>query len=214
MKICGITNLEDARLAIELGADLLGFNFYPPSPRFISPQVCEKILAELEKDGLSTVNVGVFVNASVQEIRLIQDGCGLDLAQFSGNEPPEIMAEFGAKAFKALRPRSLEDGKEQASMYANQKCTPALLVDGHQAGAYGGTGKTADWEVSRLLARQYPILLAGGLNPGNVSKALDEVHPWGVDVASGVERVPGKKDPELVRDFILAVKNFDQEVVL
>jgi phosphoribosylanthranilate isomerase len=214
VKICGITNLEDAIQAVEAGADMLGFNFYPPSPRFISPDACREIIAALEGQNLSAVYIGVFVNASSKEIARTLNRCGLDLAQLSGDEPPEFLLDLKEKAFKGLRPKSLNEGIELAQEYAKGKAIPALLVDAHQAGAYGGTGRLANWEIARVIAERYPILLAGGLHPTNVASALDEVRPWGVDVASGVEAKPGKKDHRLVRDFIRAVKNNNQEVTL
>jgi phosphoribosylanthranilate isomerase len=214
VKICGITSLEDAIQAVDAGADLLGFNFYPTSPRFISPDACREIIAALEGQNLSAVYVGVFVNASSGEIARTLNQCGLDLAQLSGDEPPEFLLDLKEKAFKGLRPKSLNEGIELAQEYAKGKAIPALLVDAHQAGAYGGTGQLANWEIARVIAERYPILLAGGLHPTNVASALDEVRPWGVDVASGVEAKPGKKDHRLVRDFIRAVKNNNQEVTL
>lgn len=214
VKICGITNLDDALLAIGAGADMLGFNFYPPSPRYISPEACGKIVTALKRQNLSKVFVGVFVNASPEDITSILNRCGLDLAQLSGDEPLETLQDLGERAFKSLRTRSISEALENAQMFANEQIEPALLVDAHQAGAYGGTGRLANWEVSKVVAGRYPILLAGGLNAGNVKRALDEVHPWGVDVASGVEAAPGEKDHQLVRDFIRAVKNFNQELAL
>ena len=214
VKICGITNLDDATLAIEAGADMLGFNFYPPSPRYISPEACREIIAALERSNRSAVYVGVFVNASTEDIATILNKCGLDLAQLSGDETPEMMQDFGMRVFKGLRMRYLSEALDKALKFANELIAPALLVDAHQAGAYGGTGRLANWDVARVVAERYPILLAGGLNPGNVGRALDTVHPWGVDVASGVESVPGKKDSQLVREFVRTVKNINQEVVL
>lgn len=214
VKICGITNLDDATLAIEAGADMLGFNFYPPSPRYISPEACREIIAALERSSRSAVYVGVFVNASTEDIATILNKCGLDLAQLSGDETPEIMQDFGERVFKGLRIRYLSEALDKARKFANELIAPALLVDAHQAGAYGGTGRLANWDVARFVGERYPILLAGGLNPGNVGRALDTVHPWGVDVASGVESVPGKKDSQLVREFVRTVKNINQEVVL
>jgi len=212
VKICGITNLDDAILAIEAGADMLGFNFYPPSPRYISPDACRELIAALERQNLTAVYVGVFVNASSEEIARTLNECGLDLAQLSGDESPVSLLDFKDKAFKGLRPQSLNEAIGRSQEYAKVKTVPALLVDAHQAGAYGGTGRLANWGIARVIAERYPILLAGGLHTGNVARALNEVRPWGVDVASGVEVNPGKKDHQLVRDFIRAVKNIDQEV--
>jgi phosphoribosylanthranilate isomerase len=214
VKICGITNLADAILAIDAGADMLGFNFYPPSSRYITPEACGKIITALERINHSAVYVGVFVNASTEDIAKILNKCGLDLAQLSGDETAEIIKDFGERAFKGLRIRYLDEAFDKARKYVNNNIAPALLVDAHRAGAYGGTGQLANWDVARVIAERYPILLAGGLNPGNVGRALDKVHPWGVDVASGVESVPGKKDPQLVREFVRTVNNSNQEVAL
>jgi len=214
VKICGITNLVDAIQAIEAGADMLGFNFYPPSPRYITPDACRVLITALEVQNLTAVYVGVFVNASSEEIARTLNQCGLDLAQLSGDEPSEFLLDLKEKAFKGLRPKSLNEAIELSQEYAKGKTIPALLVDAHQAGVYGGTGRLANWEIARVIAERYPILLAGGLHPANVASALDEVRPWGVDVASGVEANPGKKDHRLVRDFIRVVKNIDQEVTL
>jgi len=214
VKICGITNLDDATLAIEAGADMLGFNFYPPSPRYITPETCGKIIKALERSNHSAVYVGVFVNATKENIASVLNKCGLDLAQLSGDETPEIIQDFGERVFKGLRIRYLSEALDKAQKFANKLIAPALLVDAHQAGTYGGTGRLANWDVARVVAERYPVLLAGGLNPGNVGRALDKVHPWGVDVASGVELIPGEKDPQLVREFIRTVKNINQEVAL
>jgi phosphoribosylanthranilate isomerase len=214
VKICGITNLEDAIMAIEAGADMLGFNFYPPSPRYISPELCRKIIAALDRQNLPAVYVGVFVNASSKDITNILNGCRLDLAQLSGDETLETLHDLGEMGFKSLRMHSLSEALESAQKFANEDIEPALLMDAHEVGAYGGTGQLANWDVSRVVAERYPILLAGGLNVGNVRRAVEEVSPWGVDVASGVEAAPGKKDHQMVREFIHAVKNLDQEVAL
>jgi phosphoribosylanthranilate isomerase len=213
VKICGITNFDDALMSIEAGADMLGFNFYPPSPRYISPAACRKIIGALERQSRSAIYVGVFVNTPVEDIATILDDSGLDLAQLSGDEPVESLLTMGERAFKGLRPRSLNEVLESAPRYANERTAPALLIDAHQVGAYGGTGQLANWQVARAVAERYPLLLAGGLNAGNVARALDEVHPWGVDVASGVEAVPGKKDRQKICEFLREVKNFDQELV-
>lgn len=201
-------------MAIEAGADMLGFNFYPSSPRYISPVLCRKIIAALHHQNLPAVYVGVFVNASSKEIFNILNECRLDLAQLSGDEIPETLHNLGEMGYKGLRMHSLGEALASTQKFANEEIAPALLVDAHQVGAYGGTGKLANWDVARVVAERYPILLAGGLNAGNVRRAVDEVHPWGVDVASGVETAPGKKDHQMVREFVHAVKNFDQEVAL
>jgi phosphoribosylanthranilate isomerase len=195
VKICGITTLDDALAAVDSGADMLGFNFYRPSPRYLAPAACASIVAALRSRAEAVEMVGVFVNVSLVEIRAILDDCGLDLAQLSGDEPVETARALGERAFKAFRPSSLDAARRDATGYAcGQKRAPALLLDAARPGQYGGTGQAADWDLAAHLARDYPILLAGGLSPQNVAAAVAQVRPWGVDVASGVESTPGRKD--------------------
>jgi phosphoribosylanthranilate isomerase len=203
IKFCGITSLEDALAAIEAGADHLGFNFYPPSPRSIGMEKCAGITAILAKEHPQVKRVGVFVNAPVGQIRTIMETCSLDLAQLHGDEPPQALASLEGCAFKAFR------GVPDLSISDYAKLTrgaPALLVDAQVAGAFGGTGVTADWPAARALARRYPLLLAGGLTPENVTQAVRQVRPWGVDAASGVEAGPGKKDPGRMKAFVQAAR--------
>jgi phosphoribosylanthranilate isomerase len=202
IKICGIRTIKDALAAMDAGADLLGFNFYPKSPRSIDVGKCRDIMSVMRKYGHITY-VGVFVNAAVAEIRATMDTCGLNLAQLHGDEAPEIVQSFHGRAFKAFRglPHDLNG-------YARED-VPALLVDASVKGAYGGTGVTADWKGAAELARSYPLLLAGGLTPENVAKAVRQVKPWGVDVASGVESSPGVKDAVKMEMFVRAVKSLD-----
>jgi phosphoribosylanthranilate isomerase len=210
IKICGVTSVQDALRAVEAGADLLGFNFYPASPRYITPVECARLCSDLERRCVRVLRVGVFVNAPPEEILQILAGCGLDLAQLSGDEPREYLEALGGRAFKALRPRESFSAYQEARRYA-RPTPPALLVDAHRPGQYGGTGQTGDWELAADLAREYPLLLAGGLQPGNVQSAIRQVHPWGVDVASGVECHPGRKDPQKMRAFICAVREIEKE---
>ena len=200
IKICGITSLQDALAAIEAGADYLGFNFYPASPRSISPGACAEISSALIREHPQVKRVGLFVNMPTDEVRAILDGCSLDLAQLHGDEPPEELAALGTRAFKAFRGVPLElDGCARPE-------APALLIDAAVQGAYGGTGRTADWEGAAALAKKFPLLLAGGLNPDNVAAAVRQVRPWGVDAASGVESAPGRKDAGRMRAFVQAVR--------
>ncbi|MBN1440926.1 MAG: GNAT family N-acetyltransferase [Anaerolineales bacterium] len=201
VKICGLTNLEDARDAAELGADYLGFNFYPKSPRSIAELECEKIVAALRKDFPRTASAGVFVNHPPADVIRIVKRCGLDAVQLSGDEPPQALAalsEAGIRAFKAVRAPIGEDAL--ARMAAADE--PALLLDANVAGRYGGTGRTADWDWARTVAARRPVFLAGGLTPENVGDAVRAVRPWGVDTASGVESAAGKKDRGRVAAFI------------
>jgi phosphoribosylanthranilate isomerase len=135
--------------------------------------------------------------------------CGLDLIQLSGDEPADDLAHFGGRAFKALRPRDRETAIQQSRQYARRNTPPALLLDGWKPGEYGGTGQPGSWSLARSIAREFPIFLAGGLNPENVTRAIDQVRPWGVDVASGVESEPGKKDPHKINAFLQAVRAAD-----
>jgi len=205
IKICGVKTLEIALVAIEVGADLLGFNFYSPSLRYVAPEKCAEIVAGLKVQAASFTSVGVFVNENPKRVREIMATCNLDLAQLSGDESPEDLAALDGKAFKAVRPKSITE----ADMLLQQYCRnqpPALLVDAHVKGAYGGTGETGNWILAQHLAMQTPILLAGGLNPDNVAAAVAAVDPWGVDVASGVESSPGIKDPAKISAFVSAAR--------
>ncbi len=195
VKVCGITNVDDARAAIEAGADLLGFNFYPKSPRYIAPEKAHEIVGQIRSDGLKPLFVGVFVNSSVDEVRSILEIAQIDLAQLHGDESVSVVEQLNGRGFKALRPTSEEEALTQAEWFALYgPNAPVVLVDAYRKDQYGGTGHTADWTIATKLAQRYPILLAGGLTPDNVAEAIKQVKPWGVDVASGVEVSPGKKD--------------------
>jgi phosphoribosylanthranilate isomerase len=205
IKICGIKTLDDALAAAEAGADLLGFNFYPASPRFIDVHVCRTITSVLKSEFPTVQRVGVFVNASADAVRMILDYSELDLAQLHGDESPELFAALGHRAVKAFR--GIPNGELQS--YA-RNTPPAFLVDGSISNLYGGTGVAADWSAAAGLAKRYPFLLAGGLKPENVAEAVRHVQPWGVDVASGVEASPGRKDPEKINAFVQAVRSVDE----
>lgn len=209
IKFCGFTRLDDCLAAVDAGADMLGFNFYPPSPRYISPEECRVLVAELKphlvNSGRQIGLVGVFVNHSADTIRTILRECNLVLAQCSGDEDINLLAELGNLAFKAVR---LGEGSSPDSIvarYPARASAPALLVDGGKAGQYGGTGLTADWSAAAGIATHAPILLAGGLTPANVTEAILQVQPWGVDTASGIESAPGIKDKQKMNDFCQAV---------
>jgi phosphoribosylanthranilate isomerase len=204
VKICGITNLEDAQAAIEAGADLLGFNFYRRSARYIEPDVARSIVEKIRSGGRQPQLIGVFVNSSALEIQAIWREVDLDQAQLHGDEPREMLAQV--KGFKAIRPQSTEEAENQAKTYMVEN-EPALLIDAYRAGEYGGTGQIGAWSLAAQIAREYPILLAGGLTPDNVAEAIRQVQPWGVDVASGVESAPGKKDVAKLRAFVAAARS-------
>lgn len=202
IKICGIKSVDYALAAMDAGADFLGFNFHPKSPRYIDVGICRNITSVMRKYAHVAL-IGVFVNASPAEVRGTIETCGLSLAQLHGDEPPEVLNELGGRAFKAFRgvPVDVNDFARSAP--------PALLLDASVRGAYGGTGVTADWDAAAELAVHYPLMLAGGLNPHNVAEAVEKVRPWAVDVASGVESAPGVKDAGKMQAFIAAVRRAD-----
>jgi phosphoribosylanthranilate isomerase len=200
IKICGIKTVKDALAAMEAGADLIGFNFYPKSPRYIDVGICRNIMSVMRMHGHVTY-VGVFVNASVEEVYATIETCGLSLAQLHGDETPEMLSALNGKAFKAFR------GIPSDITGYERNDAPALLVDAAVKGVYGGSGVTADWSAAAELAKKYPLLLAGGLTPENAADAVRQVKPWGVDVASGVESEPGKKDASKMKAFVQAVRN-------
>jgi phosphoribosylanthranilate isomerase len=204
IKICGIKTVNDALAAMDAGADMLGFNFYPKSPRYIDAGRCRDIMAVMRKYAHITY-VGVFVNASLAEIRAIMETCALSLAQLHGDETSEMLNSLYGRAFKAFRgiPEGLNGFVREEA--------PAFLIDASVRGAYGGTGTTADWSAAAELSKHYPILLAGGLTLENVAEAVRRVRPWGVDVASGVESAPGVKDVSKMRAFIKVVRSESRE---
>jgi phosphoribosylanthranilate isomerase len=205
IKICGIKTVTDALAAIEAGADYFGFNFYPKSVRFIEKGTCSQIASVLKKEHPHIKLVGVFVNSSVDEMLDILNICSLDLAQLHGDETVGMLSALDGKGFKAFRgiPESVDGFARSVS--------PAFLVDASVKGVYGGSGVTADWNGAAELAKQYPLFLAGGLTPEKVAKAVRQVKPWGVDVASGVESAPGKKDPSRMKAFVRAVRSASRD---
>lgn len=202
IKICGIKTVHDAIAAMDAGADLLGFNFYPKSPRYVEVGMCRNIMSVVRQNGRAKA-VGVFVNATVDEILATMDTLGLSLAQLHGDETPEMMNALEGKAFKAFR------GGADVDQRMIVDTAPAFLVDAAVKGVYGGSGVTADWSSAAELAKKYPLLLAGGLTPDNVADAVRQVRPWGVDVASGVESAPGVKDAAKMKWFVRAVRTMD-----
>lgn len=216
VKICGITNYTDAKAAADAGADYLGFIFYPASKRSIAVETCWQIVGRLRSGGACPILVGVFVNESASTMAGILDRCQLDLAQLSGDEVPSLIGDASSpiygRSYKALRPTSLVEAKVEAEWYLPPQKTrngkfPALLVDAHHPTLRGGTGEKADWNVCASLARTIPgLMLAGGLNPSNIKAAVKKVRPFAVDVASGVEASPGRKDHARLRRFIANTK--------
>jgi phosphoribosylanthranilate isomerase len=201
VKICGITHVEDALHAAACGADALGFVFYEKSPRCLSPETARQIIAELPP---FVTAVGLFVNESPERIRQITDFCGLDVIQLHGDEGPADCDFAPRRVVKALRV------KEAASLDGHAAyAVSALLLDAWVAGTYGGTGERFNWELAAAVARQRPVILAGGLTAENVAAAVRTVRPYAVDVSSGVEAAPGRKNPEKVAAFIRNAKKVD-----
>jgi phosphoribosylanthranilate isomerase len=204
VKICGITNAADARSAAEAGADMIGLMFYESSPRQVTLETAREISRALPPEVLS---VGVFVNPDKAFVERAIDGCRLSLLQFHGDEAPDFCTQFGLLSLKALRVRDTESLK----MLENYQ-TSAFLLDAYSAGVPGGTGEKFDWDLA-VAAQKLgkPIFLAGGLTPENVGAAVKKVRPFAVDVSSGVESAPGRKDPEKMRAFIKAVRNAEEK---
>jgi phosphoribosylanthranilate isomerase len=212
IKICGITNLDDARCAVEAEVDFLGFIFYPRSPRYIAPEEATALVQVIraEHGASAPLFVGVFVNEAVGHVQAVLDVAGLDLAQLHGAESPKTVERLAPRAFKAIRPQRGEDVDEALAAYghvlpANDQL-PQLLLDAYHPERFGGTGLQADVELARPAARRCRLLLAGGLGPETVGQVIEEVRPWGVDVSSGVERDKGIKDHTRIRAFVQAVK--------
>ena len=191
VKICGITNQEDAKLAVQLGAWALGFIFYKKSPRSIAPSAAGKIIKRLPP---FVAVVGVFVNEKQAVVRKTAEACGLTTLQFHGDETPAYCRKFkGYKIIKAFRFREGFDFSLLSKFDVD-----AYLVDSYDPILYGGTGRPADWAAIAGLKFNRPLIVSGGLNPRNVSGALGALHPFAIDVSSGVEENPGKKHPKLL----------------
>jgi phosphoribosylanthranilate isomerase len=203
VKICGVTNLEDALAAVEAGASMLGFNFYRRSPRYVSLEDARRILERLPE---TVTGVGVFVNEPPDEVESVAREAGLDAVQLHGDETPEFCRSLrGLKTIKALRVRQGFDAAACA-LYT----TDAILLDAYAADAFGGTGHTFDWALARQARERVArLFLAGGLTPDNVAEAVRAVRPYAVDVCSGVETSPGRKSPQLMRRFVEEVKEVD-----
>jgi len=203
VKICGITNTEDAITACELGADLLGFILYPKSKRFIKAKNIRKITSQLPP---FVLKVGVFVNEAPRNVLEMLSYAHLDYAQLHGDETPEDCEYIGVnKVIKAFRLKSIDE-IEKIEPYVGK--IRAILLDTYSENEFGGTGKTFDWEIARAVKERFdvPVILSGGLNPENVVKAIKEVNPYAVDVSSGVEETPGRKDRTRILQFIKNAK--------
>ena len=198
IKICGITNIEDALYATEHGVDALGFNFYRKSPRYIDPEKAAEIIGQLPP---FVVPVGIFVNEREDRIRDVQFTTGIKVLQFHGDERPEFCERFGGRAIKAFQVKDRESLKNLAHYHVS-----ALLLDSYKEGVRGGTGVAFDWHLAVVAKTFGRIILAGGLTPENVTEAVKLVQPYGVDVAGGVEKEPGIKDHAMVNKFITEVR--------
>jgi indole-3-glycerol phosphate synthase/phosphoribosylanthranilate isomerase/anthranilate synthase/indole-3-glycerol phosphate synthase/phosphoribosylanthranilate isomerase len=202
IKICGLRSEEHAKAAIGAGADMLGLIFYEPSHRYISPQEAHALLERIEATRQHVDLVGVFVNREADYINDITERVGLDIVQLHGDETPEFCYRIQRPVIKALRMNNPEDAER---VKAYQHASWRVLLDTPTT-QWGGTGETHDWSLARSIARDTPILLAGGLNPDNVNEAIRSVHPWGVDVSSGVE-TNKVKDVEKIRAFIRSARS-------
>ncbi len=223
VKICGITSIDDAIAARDAGANLLGFVFYAKSTRFVDEDAARAIVRALHEDlvaqrlspaahggaplkaGRMPRMVGVFVNAPIATVRHTLDYCQLDYAQLHGDEPLDDVLALHGRAYKALRPTDARRAISDAAHYSAplHHRGPHLLIDAYDPVCYGGTGALADWALAaQIAAETRNMLLAGGLTPENVGEAVRTVRPWGVDVSSGVEISPGRKDYDAIRRFI------------
>jgi phosphoribosylanthranilate isomerase len=204
IKICGITNIEDACFAAASGADALGFIFHPRSPRYVAPETVKKIIKELPD---TIITVGVFVNMDSQEVKRIMTLCSLDMVQLHGAESPAFCSQFPrAQVIKAIALRG-EDDLAQLHEYP----VKAMLVDAYDPERPGGTGEKADWALAAKVKAIHPLILAGGLSMANIQEAIEAIAPDAVDINSGVESAPGRKDHTKVKEIIELVHQLGGE---
>ena len=199
VKICGITNYKDAAAAIDMGADLLGFNFYPESPRYVPVEKAAEIISQLP--AFADV-AGVFVNSSFEQIQQVIESCQLNWVQLHGNESPQFCQSFlsvNVKTMKALRIRGQSDIQKAENYF-----TDAILLDAFDPEKYGGTGITFDWNIIGHISKR--IFLAGGINPDNAARAV-ELGVYGIDVCSGIEAQPGKKDHKKMKKLFENIRH-------
>ncbi len=198
VKICGLTRGADVRAAVEAGADALGFVFTPRSKRFVVPQTAAGLVAAVPA---FVTRVGLFMDQDTEEVLQVLGQVRLNLLQFHGSEPAEFCEQFGMPYIKALAMGAADGGADLSAAFPGAS---AVLLDSHEPGQVGGTGQVFDW--NRIPELEKPLVLAGGLNPENVARAVRTVRPWAVDVSSGVEDAPGIKNHERVREFIEEAK--------
>jgi phosphoribosylanthranilate isomerase len=208
VKICGITNLHDAELAVELGAWALGMIFYEASPRRCAPAEAERIVATLRR---KVELCGVFVNAPLEQVVALTEDLGLTMLQFSGEEGPSFCAEAtrrnGARVIKAAQVAGPGDVRDLERFHVDFHLLDARAKDPSKRDLRGGTGETFDWSLVRARRSKVPLILSGGLNAGNVAAGIEATRPFAVDTASGTEATPGHKDPERLRAFFEAVES-------
>ncbi len=198
VKICGITCIEDALLAVNAGADALGFVFYAPSPRYVSPDVAADIIRQLPP---FVTTVALFVDAPAEDVSAITEQTQIDLLQFHGKETAAYCEQFNRPYFKALRMSADIDVNQAAAEYSSAR---AILLDAYRKGVPGGTGESFDWQrIPSDLPK--PLILAGGLDETNIYRAITQVSPFAVDVSGGVERVRGRKSSEKINTFMSEV---------
>jgi phosphoribosylanthranilate isomerase len=200
VKICGTTSLKDALLAVESGADAVGFIFYKESPRNISQKDVKEIVAQLPP---FVESIGVFVNETSDKINRIAEQCRLTAVQLHGDESPAFCRRIKRRVVKAVRVKDAESLKGMSDFDVS-----GFLLDAYNEESRGGTGRVFDWNLALRAKKQGPVIIAGGLNPYNVYTAIHRVKPYGVDVCSGVEKSPGVKDPEKISEFIKAAHKF------
>ena len=199
IKICGITNIEDALFSVDLGTNALGFVFYKGSKRYIEPDNARSIISKLPP---FVTTVGVFANQELEEIKKIKGKAGFDAFQLHGDESPDFCMKLEGKIIKAIRVKDVINPEEIESYPAQ-----AILFDNYSTEAYGGTGETFGWEILKGFDTSKKIILSGGLTPENVARAIRIVNPYAVDVSTGVEASPGKKNPDKLKRFIEAARN-------
>jgi phosphoribosylanthranilate isomerase len=203
IKICGITNLEDALLAADLGADALGFIFYPKSPRYVAPEAAKEIIAHLPP---FVTSVGVFVDEEMAAVSELVEQVGLDWIQVHGQESPDYCRSLGRRAIKGFR---IKDASSLMELEPFQGAVQAFLLDTYKTGQVGGTGETFDWRLAQQAKKYGRIILAGGLTRENVAQAIKVAQPQAVDTASGTEAEPGKKDPEKLKTFFKTIRTVE-----